>query len=71
LPAALLTIVAGQDKTVPPKDAKAFHQQLLPYYASFPEKLKLAEYPESDHMMEEADWFDAVAQTKNWLNLFI
>lgn len=70
-PAALLTIVAGQDKTVPPKDAKAFHQQLMPFYASAPEKLKLLEYPESDHMMEEADWFDAVSQAKQWFSLYL
>ena len=70
-PAALLTIVAGKDQTVPPVEAKTFHHQLKPYYASSPERLKLMEYPMSDHMMEEADWFDAVSQAKQWFKRYL
>jgi dienelactone hydrolase len=70
-PTALLTLLAGKDDVVPPTDAKAFHQELLPQYASSPERLKLVEYPESDHMMEEADWNAAVAETKQWFKQFI
>ncbi|UPW17541.1 alpha/beta hydrolase [Agarivorans sp. TSD2052] len=70
-PTALLTLVAGKDATVPPASAKALHHQLVPHYADSPNKLKLVEYPESDHMMEEEDWLDAMDNAKQWLNQFI
>lgn len=58
-PASLFIVNAGSDSVVSPVPAREFVQQLRPFYKNSPELLEYHEYPESDHMMRPADWFDA------------
>lgn len=65
-PVALLTQLAGQDSVVPPEPARRLHAELVPRYADTPERLRLVEFPDSDHMMAPADWERAVENTVGW-----
>lgn len=58
-PASLFIVTAGSDSVVNPAPAREFAEKLKPYYEKCPEKLTYNEYPDSDHMMRPADWFDA------------
>jgi len=68
-PAPLFIVTAGSDSVVNPAPAREFAQKLKPYYKNNPEKLEYHEYPDSDHMMRPADWFDAWEKFLNRLRL--
>ncbi|QAT83628.1 hypothetical protein EJ065_2042 [Corallococcus coralloides] len=56
---------------MPPGPAKALHAQLEPLYAQAPERLRHREFPESGHMMREADWHEATRDAADWLSRFL
>ncbi len=58
-PANLFMVTAGLDTTVSPVHTRLFAEKLKPVYQRCPEKLEYYEYPQSEHMMRPADWFDA------------
>lgn len=58
-PAGLFMVTAGLDTSVSPVHARRFAEKLKPIYQRCPEKLEYYEYPQSEHMMRPADWFDA------------
>ncbi|CAM4023563.1 alpha/beta hydrolase family protein [Corallococcus exiguus] len=70
-PTALFSQTGGKDDVVPPGPAKALHVQLTPLYAEAPERLRHREFPESGHMMREADWQEATRDAADWLSRFI
>ncbi|HNX75342.1 MAG TPA: alpha/beta fold hydrolase [Candidatus Rifleibacterium sp.] len=58
-PAGLFMVTAGHDTVVDPIGTRQFAERLRPIYRACPEKLEYYDYPQSDHMMRPADWFDA------------
>lgn len=58
-PASLFMVTAGSDSIVDPAPTREFAEKLQPFYKKCPEKLEYHEYPQSDHMMQPRDWFDA------------
>jgi uncharacterized protein len=69
-PTALLSITAGQDETVSPTAARAFHSNLEERYRQHPERLRYVELEESFHMMTPADWAWSIRETAGWLSRF-
>jgi hypothetical protein len=65
-PKALLSIVAAKDTLVPPVHARRLHQNLSRFYSPAPEKLKLMEFPESEHFMRGEDWDAAFHESIRW-----
>jgi pimeloyl-ACP methyl ester carboxylesterase len=70
-PVALLAQNAGQDSTVPPRFARAFHQELLPHYAAAPDRLEYVEYPHSGHFMRPQDFVAVRARAVAWFERFL
>lgn len=70
-PLALLSQNAGQDHSVPPDAARAFHRRLAPVYAATPERQAYGEFPESGHFMREADWNAAWERSLSWLEIHL
>lgn len=70
-PAAILSQNAGQDTSVAPHHARAFHKQLSPYYTDAPDRQEYIEYPDSGHFMLEPDWHLCWERSLNWLERFV
>lgn len=70
-PTALFSITAGQDETVPPAAARAFHADLEERYRPSPERLRYVEIEGSLHMMTPADWAWSIRESAGWLSRFI
>ncbi len=70
-PIALLSQNAGKDESVPPHNAREFHQQLISHYAVAPERIAYEEYPESGHFMHEDDWNCLWEKTLKWFERFL
>ncbi|HTQ81432.1 MAG TPA: dienelactone hydrolase family protein [Thermoanaerobaculia bacterium] len=69
-PTALFSLTAGQDEVVAPEGARRFHEDLAPYYAARPERLKYREIEGASHLMSPIDWALAVRETIAWLIRF-
>jgi dienelactone hydrolase len=70
-PAALFSVTAGQDETVAPAAARAFHADLRERYRQHPERLRYVEIEDSLHMMTPADWAWSIRESAGWLSRFI
>lgn len=69
-PKALLSITAGQDQNVPPEPARAFHEQLAPFYRDAPERLEYRELRGAVHMLTKEEWDAAIGATIDWVLRF-
>jgi dienelactone hydrolase len=69
-PTALLSITAGQDETVAPAAARAFHAELKERYTQQPERLRYVEIEDSLHMMTPAAWAWSIREAADWLSHF-
>jgi uncharacterized protein len=70
-PTALLAQNAGDDEHVPPRFAREFHEQLLPYYAEMPARVKYVEFPREHHFMSEGSWNELWHNTLQWFEEFL
>jgi pimeloyl-ACP methyl ester carboxylesterase len=70
-PTAILSQNAGQDRSVSPEYARAFHQQLAAYYTESPERQAYLEYPDSGHFMHEADWKRCWENALGWMDTYL
>lgn len=65
---ALLSITAGRDENVPPAAARRLHAELARLH---PEATaRYVELPGAAHLMGEADWDRAMAETVGWLSRY-
>lgn len=62
----LLAVTAGRDSIVPPGRTREFIEALKPHYGNESERLRYLEFPESEHLMREADWKTAWEQITEW-----
>lgn len=65
-PTALLIQTAAEDAIVPPLDARALHQALVPGYALHAERLRYIEHPGEGHILSEAGWRRLWAEVVSW-----
>lgn len=65
-PTALLVQNAGRDRSVPPHHARKFVGGLQPLYQDMPQRLKYIEYENSEHFMQEEDWYRLWNRTLEW-----
>jgi hypothetical protein len=70
-PCALLAANAARDVIVAPQATRSFIHLLQHHYRDCPDRLRYLEYPESEHMMREQDWFDLWQKTTAWFNRFL
>ena len=70
-PTALLSLVASKDSIVPHIHTKILHDNLISYYSKSPDRLKLIEYPESDHIMKSEDWDNGFDESIKWFDKYI
>ena len=67
-PCAVLMVSGGADKVVDPKTARAFTHAARPYYAEWPERLRMVVYDEYSHNLP-VDVITTYAQS--WFRLYL
>lgn len=70
-PTAMLVQNAGRDRSVPPHHAREFVRQLQPAYQTCPERLKYIEYENSEHFMQEEDWYRLWNRSLEWFSEYL
>ncbi len=71
-PRAILSQSAGRDEVVPALEAEQFHQRMARFYTDMPERNAFINYPNSEHMMDPADWEERVwPRTIAWFARFL
>jgi poly(3-hydroxybutyrate) depolymerase len=70
-PRAVLSQNAGADRSVPPVNAREFHERLEPFYAEAPERQRYVEFPGADHFMPEADWNRLWGNVLGWFERWL
>jgi uncharacterized protein len=68
---ALLSQTAARDARVPARFARAFHEQLTPFYLNAPERLHYIEYPNVDHDLSPEVWEASNQKMVEWFQLFL
>ncbi|MCX5774108.1 MAG: alpha/beta hydrolase [Fusobacteria bacterium] len=67
----LLSQTAGLDTTVPPHEAREFHKILNEKFPCEKEQYRYIEYPNSEHMLREEDWSDAIDEMVEWFHKYL
>lgn len=70
-PVALLSQIAQNDSVVPLGPALELHEQLRPCYRDAPQRLRLVQIPDADHIMPAVDWESVTANMVDWFTRFL
>ena len=70
-PRPLLSQNGGLDEIVPHTETEALHKSIEPFYEASPERNRFINYPNSGHMMVEADWHEAWRINLEWFCQFL
>jgi dienelactone hydrolase len=70
-PVALLSQTGGNDKTLPPDEARKLHTALEPYYTRAPERLCYIEYAGATHDLSAEIWQQALKNVALWFARFL
>lgn len=68
---AVLAINAGKDIFVPPAPARSFINELRNTFPREIDRFQYVEYPDSEHMMREQDWYDTWRRAIEWIHRFL
>jgi dienelactone hydrolase len=63
---ALLSITAERDASVPPGEARGFHERLRAYHPA-PERERYVELAGAEHLMGADDWARLMDEATGWL----
>lgn len=70
-PRAILSQNAGRDQSVPPDDARRFHEALAEHYADAPHRHRYIEFENAEHFMPEHDWHILWGNTLDWFDQYL
>jgi len=70
-PRAILSQNAGADRSVPPADARAFHEVLARHYDGAPTRQRYVEFAGAGHFMPEDDWSSLWQNVLEWFSRWL
>lgn len=70
-PVALFSQAAEKDEAVPARFIRTFHEQLVPYYLSAPDRLYYLEYPDVGHGLSPHLWETTRRHIVAWVKRFL
>lgn len=70
-PRPLLSLNAGEDRSVPPGPARELHEKLADHYRADPTRHRFVEFPGVGHFMPEPDWNRLWDLTLGWFERWL